>query len=68
MQKERVKMMNVAACASVGRGPRSGLDGHHRDEGGPTRVRELSAGSDESFLMRFFHKPLSNDDSWCSRL
>ena len=33
MQKERVKMMIVVACASVGRGARSGLDGHHRGRG-----------------------------------
>ena len=33
MQKERVKMMIVAACASVGRGARSGQDGHHRGRG-----------------------------------
>ena len=33
MQKQRVKMMIVAACASVGRGARSGLDGHHRGAG-----------------------------------
>ena len=37
MQKERVKMMNVAACASVGRGPRSGQDGHHSEGGSDER-------------------------------
>ena len=37
MQKERKKMMNVATCASVGRGARSGQDGHHRDGGSDER-------------------------------
>ena len=49
MQKERKKMMNVAAYTSVGRGPRSGLDGHHRGEG----VR-CASGSSVRVWMKFF--------------
>ena len=37
MQQERKKMMNVAPSASVGRGPRSGQDGHHREGGSDER-------------------------------